>query len=136
MRIHVTWEDIRAGKAMRTSECMVALALKRELGAEYTSVGLGDVRFKLDGRYVTLRLPKNVGQKIRFWELFHFVFPITFDSRTAQFGRSEMNTYAGNRGGLRGLIPSITLPILFSTTQFFSAWDSLELVALQAQFAQ
>ena len=79
MRIHVTWEDIRAGKAMRTSECMVALALKRELGAEYTSVGLGDVRFKLDGRYVTLRLPKNVGQKIRFWELFHFVFPFSFE---------------------------------------------------------
>src|ERR1700680_4878982 len=79
MRINVTWEDIRAGKSLRTSVCMVALALKRALGTDYASVGLGDVRIRMDGRYVTLRLPKKVGRKIWFWEQFHFVFPFSFE---------------------------------------------------------
>ena len=39
MRINVTWSDIRAGRAAKTMECMVALALKRELGVDYASVG-------------------------------------------------------------------------------------------------
>jgi hypothetical protein len=79
MQIRVTWIDIVAGKSMRASECMVALAIKRELGTEYVSVSLGDVRIKLDRGYVTLRLPANVGQKIRIWELFHFAFPFAFE---------------------------------------------------------
>ncbi len=79
MRINVTWKDILAGKSLRTTQCMVALALKRELRTEYVSVGLGDVRIELDGRYVTVRLPNNVGRKIRFWELFHFVLPFSFE---------------------------------------------------------
>jgi hypothetical protein len=79
MRVDVTWRDIFEGRSMRTTACMVALALKRELGTDYASVGLRDVRIRLDGRYVTLRLPKEVGRKIRFWELFHFVFPFSFE---------------------------------------------------------
>ena len=71
--------DIRTGKAMRASECMVALALKRELGIEYASVGLDDASLRMDRRYVTVRLPKKVGRKIRFWEQFHFVFPFSFE---------------------------------------------------------
>ena len=79
MRINVTWDDIRAGKSMRPTECMVALALKRELGIDYASVGLGDVRMRIDGRFVTARLPSEVGRKIWFWERFHFMFPFSFD---------------------------------------------------------
>jgi hypothetical protein len=79
MRMNVTWRDIFEGRSMRTTACMVALALKRELGTDYASVGLRDVRIRLDGRYVTLRLPKEVGRKIWFWELFHFVFPFSFE---------------------------------------------------------
>jgi hypothetical protein len=79
MKIDVTWHDILAGKSMRTTECMVALALKRELGIGYASVGLRDVRIRIDGRYMTLRLPREVGRKIWYWERFHFVFPFSFD---------------------------------------------------------
>ena len=79
MRIRVVWSDIREGKARSTTACMVALALKRELGVAYASVGLEDVRFRINGRFVTLRLPREVSRKIRFWELFHFVFPFGFD---------------------------------------------------------
>ena len=61
MRVNVTWGDIRTGKAMRASESMVALALKRELGIEYASVGLDDASLRMDRRYVTVRLPKKAG---------------------------------------------------------------------------
>lgn len=79
MRINVLWSDIRCGKSMKTSECMVALALKRELGVEYASVGLEDARLRINGRYVTLRLPIEVTRKIRFWERFHFAIPFSFE---------------------------------------------------------
>lgn len=79
MQIHVTWKDVFSGKPMRTTECMVALALKRELGIEYASVGLEDVAMKLNGRDLKLRLPKKVSRQIRLWERFHFVFPFSFD---------------------------------------------------------
>jgi hypothetical protein len=79
MRIDVTWRDIIEGRRRRTTACMVALALKRELGTEYASVGLRDARVRLDGRYVTLSFPREVGRKIRFWELFHFALPFSFD---------------------------------------------------------
>ena len=86
MRVNITWDDICAGKAMRTTECIVALALKRELRTEFASVGLDDVRLRMDGRYVTLRLPKIVGRKIRFWERFHFVIPFSFEFPGLAFG--------------------------------------------------
>lgn len=84
MRINVTWDDILGGKPMRTTECMVALALKRELGIDYASVGFRDVRMRIDDRYITLRLPGEVGRNIWFWERFHFMFPFSFD-----FGLSD-----------------------------------------------
>lgn len=79
MRVHVTWRDVFEGQSMRTTACMVALALKRELGTEYASVGLRDARIRLDGHYVRLRLPREVGEKIRLWEKFHFVLPFSFE---------------------------------------------------------
>jgi hypothetical protein len=79
MKVNVTWPDIRAGKAMTSSACMVAVALKRELGIDYVSVGLADARLELDGRFVTVRLPLAVSRKIRFWEKFHFALPFAFD---------------------------------------------------------
>ena len=39
MKINVRWSDLRNGRSARTTECMVALALKRELGVDYASVG-------------------------------------------------------------------------------------------------
>ncbi len=79
MKVNVTWRDIRAGKAMTASECMVAVALKRELRIDYVSVGLTDARLELDGRFVTVRLPLAVSRKIRFWDKFHFAVPFSFD---------------------------------------------------------
>lgn len=79
MRVNVTWEDIFAGRSGTTTACMVALALKRELGVQYASVGLRDARVRLDGQYLTLHLPRAVGEKIRFWEMFHFVLPFSFE---------------------------------------------------------
>ena len=79
MRINVSWDDIRLGKRRSTTECMLALALKRELGIDYVSVGLCDIRLAVDGGYLTLHLPTEIGSKIRFWELFHFTLPFSFD---------------------------------------------------------
>jgi hypothetical protein len=79
MRINVSWNDIRLGKRRSTTECMLALALKRELGIDYVSVGLCDIRIRVEGSYLTLHLPNEIGRKIRFWELFHFIFPFSFD---------------------------------------------------------
>ena len=80
MKINVTREDIRNGKAGKPTACMVALALKRELGISYASVGYRDAKILVDGQYVKLYFPKSVEKKIRFWDGFHFVFPFSFDS--------------------------------------------------------
>ncbi len=79
MRVNVTWRDIRGGKAMMPTGCMVALAVRRELAIEYVSVGLEDARFRIDDQYMTVRLPLRVRQKIRFWERFHFALPFSFE---------------------------------------------------------
>jgi hypothetical protein len=79
MRINVSWDDIRLGKRRSTTECMLALALKRELDIDYVSVGLCDIRLRVDDSYLTLHLPNEIGSKIRFWELFHFTLPFSFD---------------------------------------------------------
>ena len=79
MRINVSWDDIRLGKRRSTTECMLALALKRELDIDYVSVGLCDIRLRVDDSYLTLHLPTEIGRKIRFWELFHFTLPFSFD---------------------------------------------------------
>lgn len=79
MRINVTRQDIRNGKAGKPTACMVALALKRELGISYASVGYRDAKILVDGQYVKLYFPKSVEKKIRFWDGFHFVFPFSFE---------------------------------------------------------
>lgn len=79
MKINVTREDIKNGKPGRPTECMVALALKRELGVSYASVGYREAKIQVDGQYTKLYLPKRVEKKIRFWDGFHFVFPFSFE---------------------------------------------------------
>jgi len=85
MKINVTREDIKKGKAGKPTECMVALALKRELGISYASVGYKDAKILIDGQYTKLYLPKRVEKKIRFWDGFHFVFPFSFELVPAGF---------------------------------------------------
>ena len=79
MKINVTREDIRNGKAGKPTQCMVALALKRELGISYASVGYREARIRIGGQYTKLYLPRKVEKKIRFWDGFHFVFPFSFE---------------------------------------------------------
>lgn len=79
MKINVTREDIRKGKAGRPTACMVALALKRELGISYASVGYRDAKILVDGQYVKIYFSRSVEKKIRFWDGFHFVFPFSFE---------------------------------------------------------
>jgi hypothetical protein len=79
MKINVTREDIRNGKPGKPTECMVALALKRELGISYASVGYGEAKILVDGQYVKLYVPKRVEKKIRFWDRFHFILPFSFE---------------------------------------------------------
>jgi hypothetical protein len=85
MRIHVQWADISSGKSSSTTECMVALALKKELGVSYASVGHRDATILLNGEYVKIYLPRNVGDKIRFWDRFHVVLPFSFELTCSGF---------------------------------------------------
>ena len=79
MKIKVTWSDIFSGKPGRTTECMVALALKRELGLPYASVGHRIATVARHGRCVSVYLPRAVQQRIRFWDHAGFVLPFSFD---------------------------------------------------------
>jgi hypothetical protein len=79
VKISVTREDIRNGKPGKPTECMVALALKRELGISYASVGYREAKVLIDGQYTKLYLPGRVEKKIRFWDGFRFVFPFSFE---------------------------------------------------------
>lgn len=79
MKISVTREDIRNGKPGKPTQCMVALALKRELGISYASVGYREAKILIDGQYTKLYLPRRVEKKIRFWDGFRFVFPFSFE---------------------------------------------------------
>ena len=79
MKINVTWLDIRAGRAARTMECMVALALKRALGCDYASVGYRSATVRIGGEYVKLFLPQEVQNKIRSWDRTQFVLPFSFE---------------------------------------------------------
>lgn len=85
MKINVRWSDIRNGRAARTTECMVALALKRELGVEYASVGYEGGSVVAGGELVSLYLPLAVRAKIKFWDRFHFVLPFSFELSTSGF---------------------------------------------------
>src|ERR1700674_3941626 len=78
-KMNVRWSDIRDGKSSKSTQCMVALALKRELGAAYASVGFQDATVIINGQSVKIYLPRKVGNMIRFWDRFHFVLPFSFE---------------------------------------------------------
>lgn len=79
MKINVTRDDIRNGKPGKPTECMVALALKRELDISYASVGYREAKILVDGHYTRIYFPREIQRKIRFWDSFHFVFPFSFE---------------------------------------------------------
>ncbi len=85
MKINVRWSDIRNGRSARTTECMVALALKRELGVDYASVGYERGSILADGKLLGLYLPLAVRNRIKFWDRFHFVLPFSFELTTSGF---------------------------------------------------
>ena len=85
MKINVRWSDIRNGRSARTTECMVALALKRELGVDYASVGYEGGSALADGKLLRLYLPLAVQNRIKFWDRFHFVLPFSFELTTSGF---------------------------------------------------
>ena len=85
MKINVRWSDILDGRLAKTQECMVALALKRELGADYASVGYEGGAVSVDGDLLTLYLPQAVRNKIKLWDRFHLVLPFSFELATAGF---------------------------------------------------
>ena len=85
MKINVTWADIKNGKSGRPTECMVALALKRELGVSYASVGYGDASVSIEGQVTKIYLPLSVQRKIRSWDVLHFASPFSFELVCAGF---------------------------------------------------
>ena len=102
MRINVTWSDIRAGRAAKTMECMVALALKRELGVDYASVGYQSATIRLEGQYVKIYLPQEVQKKIRSWDRSQFVLPFSFELSSLGLFEAPRRRYrlAGMKLGL------------------------------------
>ena len=85
MKISVTWADIRNGKSGKPTQCMVALALKRELGISYASVGYCDCSVLIDGQFTKLYLPARVVNKIRSWDVLHFAIPFNFELVSSGF---------------------------------------------------
>jgi hypothetical protein len=85
MKINVTWADIRDGITGKPTACMVALALKRQLGVSYASVGYRDARVVIDGEVVKIYLPRQIENKIRFWDGFHMVLPFSFELTCSGF---------------------------------------------------
>jgi len=79
MKINVTWADIKNGKSGKPTECMVALALKRQLGVSYASVGYRDAGVFIDGQFTKIYLPLSVQRKIRSWDVLHFAIPFNFE---------------------------------------------------------
>jgi hypothetical protein len=107
MKIRVGWEEIASGKSASTTECMVALALKKELGVGYASVGHRDATVLLHGQYVKIYLPGRVGNKIRFWDRFHVVLPFSFELTCAGFLTGEtVEMLARPTPPANGLAPS------------------------------
>lgn len=68
---------------------MVALALKRELGVSYVSVGHQLATIAVSSEYAKVYLPKKVGDRIKFWDRFHFVLPFSFELQTSGYLMGE-----------------------------------------------
>ena len=79
MKINVTWADIKNGKSGKPTECMVALALKRQLGVSYASVGYRDAGVSIDGQFTKIYLPLRVQKKIRSWDVLYLTVPFSFE---------------------------------------------------------
>lgn len=109
MKINVTWADIRDGKSGKPTECMVALALKRELGISYASVGYRDARIAIDGQYAKVYLPARIEKKIRFWDGFHVVLPFSFELTCSGFLTGSAITFASEQVH-NSLGSNLTLP--------------------------
>ena len=102
MKINVRWSDIRNGRSARTTECMVALALKRELGVDYASVGYAGASVLVDGKLLGLYLPLAVCNRIKFWDRFHLVLPFSFELTTSGFlSGAELQLPAHSTSGSR-----------------------------------
>jgi hypothetical protein len=85
MKINVTWADIKNGKSGKPTECMVALALKRQLGVSYASVGYRDAGVSIDGQFTKIYLPARVQREIRRWDVLHFAIPFSFELVFSEF---------------------------------------------------
>lgn len=108
MKINVKWSDIRNGRAGRTTECMVALALKRELGVEYASVGYDGGSVLIDGQLLALYLPLAIRNRIKYWDNFHFVLPFSFDLAIAGFlTATDLPVSTRTGAGSPALCPSL-----------------------------
>src|SRR5580658_9275471 len=92
MKINVTWADIANGKPGKPTACMVALALKRELGISRVSVGHREASVRVDGQDVTVYLPRTVEDKIKFWDRFRVVRPFQFELLCTGFLTGEAIT--------------------------------------------
>ncbi len=97
MKINVTWADIKNGKSGKPTECMVALALKRQLGVSYASVGYRDASVSIDGQFTKIYLPVRVQRKIRSWDVLHFAIPFTFELVFSGFLSGPAIALAPNR---------------------------------------
>ena len=85
MKIKITWADIRKGVTGKPTACMVALALKRQLGVSYASVGYRDAKILIGEQIVKIYLPRQIEEKIRFWDRSHFVLPFAFELTCSGF---------------------------------------------------
>ena len=97
MKINVTWADIKNGKSGKPTECMVALALKRQLGVSYASVGYRDASVSIGGQVTKIYLPARVQRKIRSWDVLHFAIPFTFELVFSGFLSGSAIAFAPNK---------------------------------------
>jgi hypothetical protein len=76
--------------------------LEKELGVGYASVGHRDATVLVNGRYVKIYLPRNVENKIRFWDRFHMALPFSFELACSGFltGESHFQRPAAPEGGI------------------------------------
>jgi hypothetical protein len=111
MKINVTWADIKNGKSGKPTECMVALALKRQLGISYVSVGYRDASVSIDGQFTKIYLPLRVQRKIRSWDVRHFAIPFSFEVVFAGFfSRSAIALESGKVRPALGFSSGVTEP--------------------------
>lgn len=113
MKINVTWADIKKGKSGKPTECMVALALKRELGVSYASVGYRDASVVVEGQFTKIYLPLAVQRKIRSWDVLHFAIPFSFEVLSTGFlsdSAAALDSASGNVRAAAGFASAVPEP--------------------------